>query len=59
MGSFFESINMEQIDGSEYKTVSWKTQTSTRSMQGKPFLLNHVTLSQVAACLASEKVNRT
>lgn len=40
---YLESIKPEQIDGSEDKTVSWKTQTSTRSMQGLPYLLNHVT----------------
>ena len=41
--AYMESIKAEQIDGSEDKTVSWKTQTTTRTMQGMPYLLNHVT----------------
>ncbi len=40
---YLESIRPEQIDGSEDKTVTWKTQTTTRSMQGMPYLLSHVT----------------
>ena len=41
--AYLESIKPEQIDGSEGKTVTWKTQTTTRSMQGMPYLLSHVT----------------
>ena len=41
--AYLESIKPEQIDGSEDKTVNWKTQTTTRSMQGMPYLLSHVT----------------
>ncbi len=41
--AYLESIKPEQIDGSEDKTVSWKTQTTTRTMQGMPYLLSHVT----------------
>ena len=41
--AYLESIKPEQIDGSEDKTVTWKTQTTTRSMQGMPYLLSHVT----------------
>ncbi len=41
--AYMEAIKPEQIDGSEDKTVTWKTQTATRSMQGLPYLLNHVT----------------
>ena len=41
--AYLETIKPEQIDGSEDKTVSWKTQTTTRTMQGMPYLLNHVT----------------
>ena len=40
--AFLEGIKPEQIDGSENRTVTWKTQTATRSMQGQPYLLNHV-----------------
>ena len=41
--TYLESVKPEQIDGSEDKTVTWKTQTATRTMQGMPYLLNHVT----------------
>jgi len=41
--TYLESIKPDQIDGSEDKTVTWKTQTATRTMQGLPYLLNHVT----------------
>ena len=41
--AYLEAIKPEQIYGSEDKTVSWKTQTTTRTMQGMPYLLNHVT----------------
>ena len=39
---FLESIKPEQIDGSEDKTVSWQSRSSTKSMQGLPYLTNHV-----------------
>ena len=41
--NYLESIESEQIDGSEDKTITWKTQTTTRTMQGMPYLLSHVT----------------
>jgi hypothetical protein len=37
-----EKIKPEQLDGTEDNTVSWQTRSSTRSMQGLPYLLNHV-----------------
>ena len=37
-----EAFKPEQLDGTEDKTVTWQTRTSTRSMQGLPYLLNHV-----------------
>ena len=40
--SFLETLKPEQIDGTEDKTVSWQTRTSTRSMQGLPYLMYHV-----------------
>jgi hypothetical protein len=41
--AYLETFKPEQIDGAEDKTVSWKTQTTTRTMQGMPYLLSHVT----------------
>jgi hypothetical protein len=40
--AFLETLKPEQIDGSEDRTVTWQTRTSTKSMQGLPYLLNHV-----------------
>jgi len=40
--TFLESLKPEQIDGSEDRTVTWQTRTATKSMQGLPYLLNHV-----------------
>ena len=37
-----ETFKPEQLDGTEDKTVSWQTRSSTKSMQGQPYLLNHV-----------------
>jgi uncharacterized protein len=40
--AFLKTLKPEQIDGSEDRTVTWKTRTSERSMKGQPYLLNHV-----------------
>ena len=37
-----ETLKPEQLDGTEDKTVSWQTRSSTKSMQGLPYLQNHV-----------------
>ena len=39
---FLQSVKPEQIDGSEDRTISWQTRSSTKSMQGLPYLMNHV-----------------
>lgn len=40
--AFLETLKPQQIDGSEDRTVTWQTRTATKSMQGMPYLLNHV-----------------
>ena len=40
--TYLETLRPEQIDGSEDKTVSWQTRSSTKSMQGLPYLMYHV-----------------
>lgn len=40
--AYLETLKPGQIDGSEGRTVSWKTRTATKEMQGQPYLLNHV-----------------
>ena len=39
---YLRTLKPEQFDGSEDRTVTWKTRTATKSMQGMPYLLNHV-----------------
>ena len=39
---FLETTRPEQIDGSEDRTVSWQSRSSTKSMQGHAYLMNHV-----------------
>jgi hypothetical protein len=40
--AYLETLRPVQIDGGEEKTVSWQTRSSTKSMQGLPYLMNHV-----------------
>ena len=40
--SYLETLKPEQFEGIEDRTVTWKTRTATKSMQGLPYLLNHV-----------------
>jgi hypothetical protein len=37
-----EAFEPEQLDGTEDKTITWQTRSSTKSMQGQPYLMNHV-----------------
>lgn len=39
---YLRTIEAEQVDGSEDRTVTWKTRTATKTMLGMPYLLNHV-----------------
>lgn len=41
--AFLDTLREEQFAGSEDRTVSWKTRSASRSMQGLPYLLTHVT----------------
>ncbi len=38
---YLNSIKPEQLDGTEDKTISWQSRSSTKSMQGLPYLSNH------------------
>ena len=40
--AYLETLKPEQFDDSEDRTVSWKTRTSTRAMQGLPYLQEHM-----------------
>ncbi len=39
---YLQSLKSEQFAGSEERTVSWQTRSSTKSMLGTPYLFNHV-----------------
>jgi hypothetical protein len=40
--AYLQTLTPTQFDGSEDKTVTWQTRTSTKSMQGLPYLNSHV-----------------
>jgi uncharacterized protein len=40
--TYLQTLRPEQIDGGEDRTVSWQTRSSTKSMQGLPYLMNHL-----------------
>jgi uncharacterized protein len=39
---FLESLQPGQIDGSEARTITWQTRSSTKSMQGQAYLTTHL-----------------
>jgi len=39
--SYLETLKAQQFEGSEERAISWQTRSSTKSMQGLPYLLNH------------------
>lgn len=40
--AYLATLKPEQFEGSEERTVSWQSRSATKSMQGLPYLLNHV-----------------
>jgi hypothetical protein len=40
--AFLETLKEAQFEGAEGRTVSWQTRSSTKTMQGTPYLFNHV-----------------
>ena len=40
--AYLRTLKPEQFAGSEDRTVTWKTRSAEKSMQGMPYLLNHV-----------------
>lgn len=40
--TFIETLQPYQFEGAEDRTVTWSTRSSTKSMQGMPYLFNHV-----------------
>jgi uncharacterized protein len=39
---YLETLQPAQIDGCEDRTISWQSRSTTRSMQGQPYLFNHL-----------------
>jgi uncharacterized protein len=40
--AYLETLKPEQFEGSEERTVTWQTRSSTKSMQGLAYLFNHL-----------------
>jgi hypothetical protein len=40
--TYLQSLSPADIDGTEEKTISWQTRSSTKSMAGLPYLMNHL-----------------
>jgi hypothetical protein len=40
--AYLESLKPAQFEGSEDRTITWQTRSSTRNMQGSPYLFHHV-----------------
>ncbi len=40
--AYLESLTPRQFEGSEDRTITWQTRSSTKSMQGVPYLFHHV-----------------
>ena len=40
--AYLESLEPAQFEGAEDRTVTWQTRTSTKNMQGTPYLFHHV-----------------
>jgi hypothetical protein len=40
--AYLGSLKAGQFDGSDDRTITWQTRSSTKNMQGTPYLFNHV-----------------
>jgi uncharacterized protein len=40
--AYLDSLKPAQFEGSEDKAITWQTRSSTRNMQGTPYLFHHV-----------------
>ena len=40
--AYLESLKPAQFEGAEDRTITWQTRTSTKNMQGTPYLFHHV-----------------
>ena len=56
--AFLQTLKPEQFEGSEDKTVTWQTRTSTKTMQGLPYLQSHVTPNVYFHCTTAYNILR-
>jgi uncharacterized protein len=56
--AFLETLKPAQIDGSEGRTVTWKTRTAEKSMEGLPYLFNHVLPNVFFHCTTAYNILR-
>lgn len=40
--TYLEGLKAPQFEGSEDKTISWQTRSSTKTLQGLPYLMTHL-----------------
>jgi hypothetical protein len=40
--AYLEALKPAQFEGSENKTITWQTRSSTKNMQGTAYLFHHV-----------------
>ena len=40
--AYLQTLKPEQFEGAEERTVSWQSRSATKTMQGLPYLFNHV-----------------
>ena len=40
--AYLQSLKPSQFDGSEDRTITWQTRSSTKNMLGTPYLFHHV-----------------
>lgn len=40
--AYLETLKPAQVDGSEEKTITWQTRSSSKSMAGLPYLMSHL-----------------
>ena len=40
--AYLDSLQPAQFDGAEERAITWQTRTSTKNMQGTPYLFQHV-----------------
>lgn len=56
--AFLKTLKPGQFEGSEQRTVTWKVRAGERSMQGQPYLFNHVLPNLFFHCVTAYDILR-